>query len=84
MLLSSNDDDFEIGKTILEGLGIKPSCLLNYNTKQSLKSDFKFKMVAGELVRERISLVDKIKSSQIAYNLMMNKLYQKLYEGENN
>lgn len=51
MLLSNNDEDFELGKTILEGLGIKPSCLLNYNTKQSLKSDFKFKMVAGELKR---------------------------------
>lgn len=51
MLLSESDEDFELGKTLLEGLGIKPSCLLNYNTKASNRFKFKFKMEAGELKR---------------------------------
>lgn len=51
MLLSENDDDFEVGAAILEGLGIRPSSLLNYNSKNVIKSDFRFKMVAGKLKR---------------------------------
>src|SRR5688572_2415127 len=74
MLLSPNEEDFEIGCVLLAKHNITPSRLLNENSKESMNSNFRFKMKAGKLTRRTVTLVERMRPYQIAYNISMMNL----------
>ena len=53
LLLSPNDEDFEIGVALCEAQKIKPTRLFNQNSKEVIDSDWDFKMKSGRVTRRK-------------------------------
>ncbi len=61
MLLSENEDDFNIGVELLDKHNIRPSRLLNRNSKEVIESNFNFTVDKGKLRRNNKFLLSNFK-----------------------